>query len=94
MQPTVTSSYFLDGGFACYCKMAALAFIVCADWAHSCLPLSRTHSGLLEADENENKLTGKLTVIIAISCGPFTLALVTKVQKSSKTLENIPISVS
>ena len=46
-QPTVTSNYFQEGGFACYCKMAALSLtlILCADWAYNCLPLVRTHSG-------------------------------------------------
>ena len=44
-QPTFTSSYFLESGFACGCKMADLALILCADWAYSCLPLVRTNSG-------------------------------------------------
>ena len=64
MQPTVTSSYFLE--------VDLLAIILCADWAYSCLPLVRTNSGYLEAEGNENKLIGKLKVIIDISCGPFT----------------------
>ena len=86
MQPTVTSSYFRDDECACYCKMATfgLTLILCADWAYNCLPLVRTITGSLEADEKEKKLTGKLKVIIDISCGPFTLTLVTKVHKAAK----------
>ena len=34
MQPTVTSSYFLEDGFACYCKMATLTLTLSADWAY------------------------------------------------------------
>ena len=30
LQPTVTSNYFLEGGFACCCKMADLTLILCA----------------------------------------------------------------
>ena len=55
-----------------------------ADWAYNCLPLVRTRSSHLKAYENENKLIGKLKVIINISCGPFTLTLVTKVHKAAK----------
>ena len=33
LQSTLTSSYFLEGGFACYCKMAARTLILCAHWA-------------------------------------------------------------
>ena len=55
-----------------------------ADWAYNCLPLVRTRSSHLKAYENENKLIGKLKVIINISCGPFPLALVKKVQKVAK----------
>ena len=68
--------------------MAALSLtlILCADWAYNCLPLVRAHSdsGSLEADKTEKKLIGKVKVIIDISCGPVTLALVTKVQKAAK----------
>ena len=88
MQPTITSSCFRKGGFTCYCKMAvpSLTLILCADWAYNCLPLVRTHSdsGSLEADKTEKKLIGKVKVIIDISCGSVTLALVTKVQKAAK----------
>ena len=86
MQPAVTSSYFREGGFACHCKMAVLSLtlILCANWAYNCLPLVGMHSGSLETDESENKLIDKLKVIIVILCAPFTLALVTMVQKSAK----------
>ena len=32
MQRTFTTSYFLEGEFACYCKMAAATLIVYAHW--------------------------------------------------------------
>ena len=58
MQPTVTSSYFLE--------VDLLAVTLCADWTYTCLPLARTNSGKLEADENEKKLIGNLKVITDI----------------------------
>ena len=59
MQLTVTAIYFLESGFACYCKMAALTLILCAHWALCLPPLSEIlgrKSGKLDANENEKKL--------------------------------------
>ena len=57
MQPTFTANYFLEGGFPCYCKMAALTVIVCVPTGLCvCLPWVRVTSGLSEAKEKENKL--------------------------------------
>ena len=64
--------------------MVAITLNLCADWAYSCLPMVRTKSGKLQADKNENKLIGELKVIISISCGLLTSALVTKVQSVAK----------
>ena len=41
MQPAVTSSYSLEGGFAYYCKMFAVTLILCANWALYLSPLSK-----------------------------------------------------
>ena len=55
MLPTFTSSYILEGGFGCHCKMADLAFIVCPpDFVQ--VYFQRARCGYLNADEKENKL--------------------------------------
>ena len=41
MQSTFTASYLVKGGFACYCKMSALALTVCAKWSLYLPPLRK-----------------------------------------------------
>ena len=57
MQPTFTASYFLEGGFACYCKMAALTIIVCAHWSLCLPPLSKSDKRLIGGQGKQTDLT-------------------------------------
>ena len=47
MQPADTFSYFLDGEFVCYCKMAAVTPILCAHWTLYLPPLSKNEQCLI-----------------------------------------------
>ena len=55
MQQPFTTSYFLEVGCACYCKMATVMLILLANQPLY-LPQVRTNSGKFEANKRENIL--------------------------------------